>query len=158
MAPEATPNLGIARAEYLGGELRRDDLDLLDRLEAHLVFVAGIAERGARTEAGGERRLGLRVHHIGRGIEVDAVLLMDTAVLGDQLRDCGLDLCPGIGRARRDPLDIILDRLGTQDRRISAVMSVLLDVKRLTARIITLKLSVGGGVVIRELLECPCDE
>ena len=34
----------MARAEDLGRQFRRHDLDLLDALEPHLVLVAGIAE------------------------------------------------------------------------------------------------------------------
>jgi hypothetical protein len=39
--------------EDAGGELGGDDLDLFDRLEAHLVLLAGIAQRGSRAEPGG---------------------------------------------------------------------------------------------------------
>ena len=98
------PDLGEAGPEDLGGKFGGDDLDLLDRLEPHLVFVAGIAERGPRPETGREHGLGLRVHHIGRGVEIDAVALMDGAVLGRQRADPRLDRVERLaGDARRRP-------------------------------------------------------
>ena len=79
-------NLGEARAEYFRGQLGRDDLDLLDRLQPHLVLVAGIAERNPRAEAAGEQRLGLRVHDVGGGIQVDAERFVNLAILAHQTR------------------------------------------------------------------------
>ena len=81
-------DFGIACAEDLGGELRGDDLDLLDALQAHLVLVARIAERGARAETRGERRLGLGVHDVGGRVEVDAVGLVDGPVESNGAVDC----------------------------------------------------------------------
>ena len=47
------------RLKNLGGELGRHHLDLFDRLQPHLVLVAGPAERRPAAEAAGQRRLGL---------------------------------------------------------------------------------------------------
>lgn len=102
-------DLGIAGAEHLGGELGRDDLDALDALQPHLVFVAGIAERRARAEARGKRRLGSGVHHVGRRIEVDAIGLMDAPVERDARLDRRKhDVAPLPARFRGQPLDEIL--------------------------------------------------
>lgn len=43
-------NLGLFRVENFGAKLGADHLDLFDGLEPHLVFVARIAERGARAD------------------------------------------------------------------------------------------------------------
>src|SRR3546814_4544200 len=64
-----------------------DLLDLLDGLEAHLVLVAGIAERGPRAKTCRKHRFGTRVHHVGRRVEVEALALMDGAVALHQVVD-----------------------------------------------------------------------
>ena len=84
-------DLRVPRAEDLGRELGRDHLDLLDPLEPHLVLGARVAERWARAEAGGQGRLGPRVHHIGGRVEVDAVGLVDRLVQRDAAVDRGGD-------------------------------------------------------------------
>ena len=73
--------LGVAGAEHLGRQLGRHDLDLLDGLQAHLVLVARVAERGARAQAARQQRLGGRVHHVAGGIEVDALAVVDAPVV-----------------------------------------------------------------------------
>ena len=42
--PRGHADLGVERIKDFGCQFRRDHLDFLDRLEPHLVFVAGIAE------------------------------------------------------------------------------------------------------------------
>ena len=88
-------DLGIFRAEDLRREFRSDDLDPLDTFQAHFIFVAGIAKRRARSQAGGQRCLGLRIHDIGRRVEVDAVGFVDRAVQFNTACDCRHD---GISR------------------------------------------------------------
>ena len=106
-------DLCIARAEDFRRQLGRQHLDLLDALQPHLVFVAGIAERGARADAGRKQRLGLRVHDVGGGIEVDAVALMDRAVLRHIGEQVALDLVGAAGRdALGQRLHITFGRLG----------------------------------------------
>ena len=67
--------------------------------EVHLVLQPGVAERGPRAQPGGESGLGGRVHHVGGGVEVDAVAFVDLAVLGNQPGKCAGDR---IGRASRN--------------------------------------------------------
>ena len=102
------PDFGVARGEGFGGELRRDDLDPLDALQPHLVFVARIAERGARAEAGGEGCFRLRVHHVRARIEVDAVGIMNGAVERDRaidrIGDFAAGLAAGLAGNRLDEL------------------------------------------------------
>ena len=66
-------DLGEPGAEHAAGEVGRDHFDLLDRFEAHLVLLSGVAERRPRAEPGGQRRFCPRVHHVGRRVEVDAL-------------------------------------------------------------------------------------
>ena len=83
----AHTNFGETRSEHAARQIGGDDLDLLDRFEAHLVLGAGVAERWARAEPRRQRRLGSRVHHVGRRVEVDALDLMDLAIALDQRFD-----------------------------------------------------------------------
>jgi len=85
-------DLGEAGAEDPAGQVGSDDLDLLDGLEAHLVLLARVAERRPGSEAGAECRLGPRVHDVGRRVEVEALVLVDGPVAGDQRRQVVIDL------------------------------------------------------------------
>jgi hypothetical protein len=90
--PRGDPDLGVARPEDLRREFGRDDLDLLDGLQAGLVFVARIAERWPRSQAGAQQGLGARVHDVGRRVEVDALDVVDPAALSGKPLDLAL-LC-----------------------------------------------------------------
>jgi hypothetical protein len=94
----ADADLGMTRGEDLGRQLGADDLDALDGFEPHLVFVAGISQRGPLPQPRPERRLGARIHRVGRGVEVDAVALVDPAIGGDQLVELGRRVTGCAGR------------------------------------------------------------
>ena len=95
--------------EHLRGECGGQDFDLFDRLQPHLVFVAGIAERRPGTEPARQHRLGSGVHDVGGGIEIDALPLVNFPVLGDQLPDPPVDrIGAGPRHGRGDLLNVVL--------------------------------------------------
>lgn len=85
------PDLDEGGGEHLGCQLGGDDLDLLDRVETGLVLVAGMTERGSRTQTGRQQRLGTRVHHVRRRVEVQALVIVDASVGGDQFVQAPVD-------------------------------------------------------------------
>jgi len=93
----AHAHLGELRTEHLGRQLGRDHLDALDGLQPHLVLVARIAQRRTRAQSARQQRLGRRVHHVGGGVEVQAVDVVDAMAVGHQPFDLGGDAC-GISR------------------------------------------------------------
>jgi hypothetical protein len=82
-------DFGVARSENLGAKFGGDDLDALGALQTHFVFIARIAERGPRSEPARERGFGARVHHVGGGIEVEAIAVVDRSVEVDRGVDRG---------------------------------------------------------------------
>ncbi|MCY1533427.1 hypothetical protein D9M68_687520 [compost metagenome] len=90
----AHAHLGEARAEHLGRQLGGDDLDALDGFQPHLVLVARVAQRRARTQPARQQRLGGGVHHVGGGVEVQPVDIVDAVAVGHEAFDLG-------GHARR---------------------------------------------------------
>ena len=87
----AHAHFGELRAEHLGGQLGRDDLDALDGLQPHLVLVPRVAERCPRSQAARQQRLGGRVHHVGGGVEVQALAVVDAVVIVGEPFDLGGD-------------------------------------------------------------------
>ncbi len=85
--PRWHANLGKLRLEDFTGQCSRDHLDLLNRLKPHLVFVTRVAQRGPRADPAREKRLGARVHHVGRRVEVKALCLVNALVVGCQRLD-----------------------------------------------------------------------
>ena len=91
--------------------------------DLHLVLVARVAERRAGGEASGQQRLGPRVHHVRRGVEVDALEVVGLAVAVDEVMEALIDRCEvghvegfedlglAYGRCGRQP--------GTVRRRVS---------------------------------------
>ena len=91
--PGRHPDLGISRSEHLGRELGCDDLDLLNRFEAHLVLLTRISKRRPRAKPSCEDCLCPGIHHIGCWVQVDAFDLVYATVLGNQLVDPSINRC-----------------------------------------------------------------
>jgi len=101
------PDFCIVCIKHFGAQFGGDHFDLLNRFQPHLIFIAGIAQRGARPDARGQHRLRLWIHHIGGRVQIEAIALMDLAVLLCQGHNRGLDLCGGLrGHPLGNPLHI----------------------------------------------------
>ena len=85
--PRRHADLGKLRLKDFTGQRRGDHFDLLDRLKPHLVFITRVAQRGPRADSAREKRLGARVHHVGRRVEVKALCLVNALVVGCQRLD-----------------------------------------------------------------------
>ena len=80
-------DLRMGGLEDFSGEFGCNNLDLLNGLKPHLVFVARIAEGRASAEAAGLSGFRARVHHVGGRVEIEAFLVVDGEVAADQSLD-----------------------------------------------------------------------
>jgi len=87
----AHADLGVGRLEEPLHQRLRHHLDLAGELHAHLVLVAGIAQRRPIAERAREQRRGARVYHIGAGIEPDALAVHVPLVRVDKPHHLALD-------------------------------------------------------------------
>ena len=96
--PRPHPDLRVPGTENPGREAGCEHLDLLDSLQPGLVLVSWVTQRGARTQASGQQRLGPGVHDVRGRVEVEAGDVVDEVVLGGQPLDLGLERVSGHGR------------------------------------------------------------
>ena len=80
----AHAHLGITRIKQLGGQLGGQHLDGFDRFQPRFVLVARVAQGRPGTQAAGQHRLCLGIHHVGGRVEVETLTFVDVAVLVDQ--------------------------------------------------------------------------
>ncbi len=73
------------------GKLGGDDLDLLDRLETHLILVARISQGDPRPEAARQQHFGLRVHDVGCRVQVDTAVLVNLTIFTNQVVDLAFE-------------------------------------------------------------------
>ena len=78
------PKFDMFDVEDSPHEVVGEQLDLLDGLEAGLVFLSGESERWSSAETGGEQRLGPRVHDVAGRVEVETFPLVDAPVVLDE--------------------------------------------------------------------------
>ena len=83
--PRTDPDFGVSGVKDFCGQFGGDDLDFLNRLQPHFILVAGVTKGRARPEATRKGGFGAGVHHVGRGVEVEAVPVVDFLIAVNEL-------------------------------------------------------------------------